>query len=770
MSRKTEQITSLGVLAWLGVLLGVLSVELLDLGWQPVWVPFAWTAAFMGLSAATRLGLRQAVGAVDGRIWERCIVGVVVAGLAWRLATVSLPMEMLLLEALRNALLAAIAIPAVSAVRHVGAAAMGMSLFLVLAASVLGDGVGIVMTAVAFATVGSAWLATQQNQMRLRLSPGAAGAMAIVGFGSAAAAWGVHGDPAARAAGVLPAWINSSGGDHSGNDAARSGVGDGPDQLAGPNGDAGFDRSEFFCETDGQCLYDAFLEAYGDPLPTGTIDRSQWLTLNEGQIAEQRNIDLRNGRDQNETPSRQFSIRRKPGAAAVSPDAVLWIEAEMDAFPLRLPVLAFDHYHGGHWHEEPEQPVQTAMDNADADGWFMPVDQPAGKAWGGERRITVSTGTFDSNVLPLPGGLTKFRMGQVKRSDLFGSATEPMLRMSRRSLPDGSVLEAAYRPAWRAALLDEKLATVEPVADHPASAELARKWAGEHPRGWQQVEAVIAGLRAHGRYDPGYSAAEAQHDHNHGCPIETFLHDTRCGDTYHFASAAVLMLRSLGYDARLAGGYYVDTDAIDADSGKAIVTRRSAHVWPQVRLALEAGAHSSRGETGGIARGGQWIDLEPTPGFSIADGSPTASHQFATIARNAGDWLVAHLPHLTLITLLGIALVTFRRFLLDIVDSTWWRLRLNSGSDRQVVLRSLGLLERRARRARRARPVNQSPGRWLGSEPLHQPIATLVDWAMHAPPDFPAPAAICIRSHCRDAVRLRRSKVGRHSPPQLELA
>ncbi len=714
--------------------LAVLSVELADLGWQPIWKVVAWAAAFVVVATVVRLALTQWHGELSAPAWERAVATVVV----YRFVLNPLPTEWLVLDAMRNALLVMLAVPTV---RKTGPALMSVSLALVLACSVIGQNAAVLVTAVAFATVGAAWLSRDHRRVPW-------GAVATVALVAGVVALGTH--ASAGIAGLLPAWVKSSGGDGAGDDRATSGLGDGPDQQAGANGDAGFDRSDVFCETDGQCLYDAFVEAYGEPAKPSE-EKAQWLSLTEQQIAEHREQDLRSGREQQNT-TRRFSVRREHKNREASPEAVLWIKADPDQYPLRLPVLAFDHYHAAHWHEQSDQTVISAMDNAGPDGFFRPVDQPIGGAWGDERLVSVSTGTYDANVLPMPGGLTRFKMGRVTRADVFGSAAEPMLRVNRREMPPGSVLNIGYRPAVLSLLHAERLAeadTIEVDRKHnPAAAELARERAGHLPRGWPQVEAVVDRLRTYARYDP--DAVQPADAHGHGCPVEQFLHDTMRGDAHLFASSAVLMLQSLGYDARLAGGYYADAGNVDPETGKAIVTRGHAHVWPQVRLAAEAGYASSRdANQQGIARGGQWIDLEPTPGFALADGSPTLAQRAGMAWSSAAQWLGERWPTLAVGAGLLASLVLLRRPLIDRLDWMLWRLR-PAGADRLFVERTLALLDRSARRRGKPRPPHQSHAAWLATRDL----STVADWASFAPAEMPPPLSDVVTPF-RRAVRER---------------
>lgn len=91
-------------------------------------------------------------------------------------------------------------------------------------------------------------------------------------------------------------------------------------------------------------------------------------------------------------------------------------------------------------------------------------------------------------------------------------------------------------------------------------------------------------------------------------PIEGFLTQTRQGHCEYFATAMVLMLRTLGIPARLATGYY--TREWNA-TGRFFVVREShAHAWVEMFA-----PHAERGELPvlGGRPGGTWIPYDPTP-------------------------------------------------------------------------------------------------------------------------------------------------------------
>lgn len=77
--------------------------------------------------------------------------------------------------------------------------------------------------------------------------------------------------------------------------------------------------------------------------------------------------------------------------------------------------------------------------------------------------------------------------------------------------------------------------------------------------------------------------------------LEYFLLESREGYCAHFASAFVLLARSMGLPARYVQGYLVPTKG----KTQTIVTSDMAHAWPEVWLS-------------GIG----WITFEPTPGYA----------------------------------------------------------------------------------------------------------------------------------------------------------
>ncbi len=82
--------------------------------------------------------------------------------------------------------------------------------------------------------------------------------------------------------------------------------------------------------------------------------------------------------------------------------------------------------------------------------------------------------------------------------------------------------------------------------------------------------------------------------------IDRFLRDTQRGTREQFATAFVLLARSLGIEARVATGFVADIDSDGSDTAAAgevlTLTSADAEVWPEVELA-----------------DGQWLAFDPVP-------------------------------------------------------------------------------------------------------------------------------------------------------------
>ena len=151
-------------------------------------------------------------------------------------------------------------------------------------------------------------------------------------------------------------------------------------------------------------------------------------------------------------------------------------------------------------------------------------------------------------------------------------------------------------------------------------AALARAWVAGLPEGWRQVEAVIAALRAGYAHDRSATASPDCTD-----VVAEFLLHSRRGPDYLFASAAAVLLRSLGYPTRVVSGLYAAPGRYDLRTRHTPVTGDDVHFWAEVRLP-----------------DGRWVAVEPTPGYELMPPVRAWSERIARALGGGGEWARGH--------------------------------------------------------------------------------------------------------------------------------
>jgi transglutaminase-like putative cysteine protease len=125
-----------------------------------------------------------------------------------------------------------------------------------------------------------------------------------------------------------------------------------------------------------------------------------------------------------------------------------------------------------------------------------------------------------------------------------------------------------------------------PDSVRPAMQALAEQVTSGQKTSYDKAVKITQYLRAALQYSTNVPAAPRGQD-----PIEWVLFDYKKGFCNYYASAEVLMLRSIGVPARLAVGFAQG----QSENGDYIVRRRDAHAWPEV-----------------FFPGLGWVEFEPT--------------------------------------------------------------------------------------------------------------------------------------------------------------
>ncbi|MCX7701480.1 MAG: transglutaminase-like domain-containing protein, partial [Gemmataceae bacterium] len=367
--------------------------------------------------------------------------------------------------------------------------------------------------------------------------------------------------------------------------------------------------------------------------------------------------------------------------------------------------------------------------------WMRPIQRDPLLRYGPVASHRIKIASLKGALIPTPPLLERFRVGRLNRPDFFTWEFDGVLRMDgRKSIPSGTIVSTDSFTLAGEMLADGDFALlgdwVNPdLREAPGEYQLwAERWAGDRPHGWPQIEAVVRRLREDFTLDPQATAPDDCPD-----PVAHFF-QTRRGPDYLFASAATLILRRLGYPARLVLGYYAAPDSFDPVSRHTPVRRTDLHFWTEVLL-----------------RDGRWLVVEPTPGYDVL----RPARPWLSVLKDA---LVAAAPTLALLSLAAAILWWRRRDWMDWLRTA--RFRVSPGATwRKQVLHCLWLIEQRGRWAGLNRTPQQTFTRWTDSLPDHartdrdwNTLVSLGEWASYSdqlPPPIPPDE---VRKVCRRVV------------------
>ncbi len=617
-----------------------------------------------------------------------------------------------------------------------------VSLFLVLFACCLTEDRAMPWVLVAYAGAASFWL-TLLYWHQLCLTNRSVGVPAmnvflmllIVGVVAAGTAMGPR-----KLGSALFELVASSGGTSQFDPQSRGGIGDGDEEVAGMNAQTvGMVETDQFLESEGSTLYDVASDMFGKPHKPKHQPRMIPLSTMSARELPQRPKEMQG-------PSREFStVRHTPPVPKnlhdVRSRALMWVKGRT---PVHFRMKAYDHFDGYLLHEMEPEESRWAVHPVPERGrqWFSVAGPKVPYMEPEPIQHTVQIVRLNEGRLPTPAHWSEFRLGLVDQVDFFTIPHEGVLahRKDVRGIPF-LVRSRLFQPKH----LTESL---WPTVDQRAMREttndvlsdrlqtLAADWTRDVSKGWGEVEAIASRLQV-----------EYTLDRNAVPPIdclnsaEHFLFESKRGPEYLFATSAALMLRTLGYPTRVAGGFYARPERRDALTGLTAVLPEDLHYWTEVRLAP-----------------GEWVIVEPSPGYQVLRADPSlldrlhASVEWLRSVAWNQRWLLASL------TLAAVLVYLMRVRILDQVHTLGWYLARPSDA-RPLLISTWRLIETRARRAGLSRPVGNSARRWTeerfpnDAESIHW-LASQFSWAGYAPADAPPPEpSQQIGQKCRQVLR-----------------
>lgn len=254
--------------------------------------------------------------------------------------------------------------------------------------------------------------------------------------------------------------------------------------------------------------------------------------------------------------------------------------------PTRWRTAALDEYDGQRWVPQVEvRPIGNRLAPDVADGPDLPST--------GRYRIELLAA--HTELVPLPGPpieLTGDPMPSIETD------VDRVVVLLTDSAPAGTELRLVAEFAPTISSVAPAAIVAHPVGEFEAAfTEVAGELAGggEALARLQRLEQELRSWQL----DPDAPAAGQQQ-----FLLEQFVFDTRRGTEEQFASAFVLLARSLGFDARVATGFVVP-----ADEATSPLTVSSAHAaaWPEIHVA----------DVG-------WLAFDPAPESVTGDAAPPA--------------------------------------------------------------------------------------------------------------------------------------------------
>ncbi len=277
-----------------------------------------------------------------------------------------------------------------------------------------------------------------------------------------------------------------------------------------------------------------------------------------------------------------------------TPVDVLRVTAEGGAY-WRL--VALDGFNGSSWSmSDPSLEGAPAFDSPAR----LPISYPPG-AQEIEQRFEVLNDLGDrwvpmaypAELLTLPTDGVRYDEGAgvAQAPDPLEAGEEYTVR-SRRVQPTPEQLDAVIfgAPAQYGQY------TFLPGDVPPEVGDLALEWAGEAPTPYRQVLAIVEHLR-----DPSFTYSQDVRPEADARALVEFLTVTKTGFCQQFSTAMAVLVRELGYPARVAVGYRQGS----ADGDTFTVSTDDAHSWVEV-----------------LFPGYGWLPFEPTPGRSLPAAEP----------------------------------------------------------------------------------------------------------------------------------------------------
>lgn len=529
---------------------------------------------------------------------------------------------------------------------------------------------------------------------------------------------------------ALEGFMPSSGGTGQYDPFSRGGVNDGDALIAGNENIKSFGPIDDapFVESDQPSLYDVFNDQFDAP-PVKIKNQQRAIALPPELMKHihQRMAEARQA-------GREFSLLRseKKGnqdrIRDLKTKALFYIAGRT---PLHMRMEVYELFDGMEWAPYDAEPVLGLRMTQTEDRHWLNIPQ-AGKGFevfSGTATHSIKNANLDGNIVPTPALPVGVSIDKVDRVDMYSVDSSGVVRMNRESIPTMTPISFVSRCLDRAAIsASDRISIVRRTTALtinditiavPAGNEveeirqLAVRCTDHLPRGWKQIEAIEKFVRERGVVDRSVKATSET------SPVHQFLFETRRGPEYQFASAAAVMLRTLGYPTRLVSGFYARPDRYDSSKRHTPVFAEDAHFWCEVSLGA-----------------GLWVTLEPSPGYDILQPPPGLFARIWSVIVAIGQLAMDNIVALLVIAVLSVVVLLNRRRLQDQLLTWRWKMTPRKTPQRRA-LELARLVDHRLRLAGLGRQGGTTLRRW-SRQPVLAPVqsnlcrvADLADEAMY---------------------------------------
>jgi len=407
--------------------------------------------------------------------------------------------------------------------------------------------------------------------------------------------------------------IPTSGGTTGKDSAARRGVGNGDALIAAKKHATSFGavETDVFLDSEQPSLFDVFSDEFGEPKKKPKrVERAQALSPQDVKSEEGGFTEANRAASSSEfSIERELPEERKPVDDLVAESLMFW----QGESATHLAAQRFAHFDGAIWSNAEVNPHASARPIEctiiGKQSWFGPSGtsvQNSISPFVDSLPEAIKFTRYRSPTIPTRQGVQLWCIDQIDQQNFFAISVDGCLQMpDREHVPDYTVVRM-INSRIDLERLEDLVRNCSPGKSHKELADdcrldlnrLAHIYAGNLPRGWQQVQSIVSGLRTQFVLDrvSEIVLSDSIID-SESLALKRFIQHRR-GPDYLFATAAALMLDHLGYRTRFVAGFYANPKHYVAREGEIAILPSDAHAWLEIDVGHD-----------------YWIPLEPSPGY-----------------------------------------------------------------------------------------------------------------------------------------------------------